>query len=110
MRNRSIVAIIVFTILTLGIYGIYWFVSTKGEMKALGADIPTSWLIIVPIANIWWLWKYSQGVQKVTKGNLDGILAFVLVWLVSIVGMAIVQNEFNKVGGTSTPKVAPAAA
>lgn len=107
MKRRSVASVIVFTIITLGIYGIVWFVKTKNEMKKLGADIPTAWLIIVPIANIWWLWKYSMGVQKVTKESLNGILAFVLLWVLSVIGMAIVQSEFNKVAA-GEPKTADA--
>lgn len=98
MKQRSVAAVIVLTLVTFGIYGIVWQVKTKNEMNRLGANIPTAWLIIVPIANIYWLWKYCEGVEKVTKQKVSGILAFVLFWLVGIVGMAIVQNEFNQVG------------
>ncbi len=98
MKHRSVAAVIVLTLVTFGIYGIVWQVKTKNEMNRLGANIPTAWLIIVPIANIYWLWKYCEGVEKVTNQKVSGILAFVLFWLVGIVGMAIVQNEFNQVG------------
>ncbi len=61
IKNRNIVAVYLLTIFTLGIYGIYWQVQTKEEIKGLGADIPTAWLLIVPIANIYWLYKYAEG-------------------------------------------------
>ncbi len=64
-------------------------------MNALGADIPTAWLIIVPLVNIWWLWKYSEGVEKVTGGKLSGVLAFILLWVLGPIGGAIVQDSFN---------------
>jgi len=51
---------------TLGIYGLVWYVKTKEEMNAKGAEIPSAWLLIVPIANIIWMWKYSVGVEKLT--------------------------------------------
>ena len=44
MQKRSPISVILLTIVTLGIYGIYWQVKTKGEMNALGADIPTALL------------------------------------------------------------------
>lgn len=97
MKKRNPFAVVVLSIITLGIYGIVWDVKTKNEMKSLGAEIPTAWLIIVPFANIWWLWKYSQGVEKVTNNNISGILAFVLLWLLGFIGAAIIQSEFNKI-------------
>ncbi len=106
MKHRDIFAVIVLTIVTLGIYGIVWMVKTKNEMNSLGAEIPTAWWIIVPIANIWWLWKYSVGVEKVTKGKITGILAFVVMWLLAVIGMAILQSEFNKLAPAAKPATA----
>lgn len=95
MKNRSPVAVFFLSLITFGIYAVVWEVKTKGEMKSLGADIPTAWLLIVPFVSIYWLWKYSQGVEKVTNGKLSTPLAFVMLWLLGIIGMAIVQSEFN---------------
>ena len=98
MEKRSPISVALLTLVTLGIYGIVWQVKTKGEMNKLGADIPTAWLLIIPIVNIYWLWKYSEGVERVTKGQLSAILSFVVMYLVGFVGMAIVQDSFNKIG------------
>lgn len=98
MKNRSPVAVIVLSLLTFGIYSIYLLVKTKGEMNQRGADIPTALLIIVPFANIWWMWKYSQGAEKVTNGQTQAVLAFILIWLLGFIGQAIIQDSFNKVG------------
>lgn len=98
MKNRNIFAVLLLTIITFGIYAIYWEVSTKIEMNKLGAKIPTAWLLIIPIVNIWWLWKYSEGVELVTGKKMSGILAFVLLWLLGVIGAMIIQSEFNKVG------------
>jgi len=106
MKHRSPAAVFFLPFVTFGIYGLVWEVKTKNEMKALGADIPTAWLLIVPIANLYWLWKYSAGVEKVTGGKMSGVLAFVLLFLLGMIGAAILQNEFNKVG--DSPAVADA--
>jgi membrane protease YdiL (CAAX protease family) len=98
MKHRNPFAVVVFSIITFGIYALVWQVKTKGEMNKLGAQIPTAWLIIIPFVNIWWLWKYSEGVGKVTNEKLSAVMSFVLLFLLSIIGMAIVQNEFNKLG------------
>lgn len=95
MTKRSVVAVILLTLFTFGIYNLIWFVKTKNEMNSVGADIPTGWLIIVPIANIWWMWKWAGGVELVTRGRQSQAIAFILVFLLSVIGMAIVQVELN---------------
>lgn len=98
MENRSIGKVIALSLVTLGIYTIYLLVKTKEEMNALGAEIPTAWLIIVPIANYWWYWKYSEGVERVTNKEIPAILGFVLLIAVGGVAQIIFQVFFNKVG------------
>lgn len=95
MKKRNPIAVFLLPFVTFGIYGIYWAVVTKGEMNKLGATIPTAWLLIVPLVNIWWLWKYCEGVEKVTGGKLNGVLAFVLEFLLGSIGSAIIQDSFN---------------
>ena len=101
MKNRSIAAVLLLPLVTFGIYSIYWQVSTKQEMNARGANIPTAWLLIVPFVNIWWLWKHSEAVEQVTAGKMQGVLAFVLQWFLGIIGQAIIQDSFNKVTDTA---------
>ena len=101
MKNRNPFAVFFLPFITFGIYSLVWEVKTKNEMKVFGADIPTAWLLIIPIVNWYWVWKYSQGVEKVTGGQTSGILAFVLLFLLGTIGMAIIQSEFNKIGNAS---------
>src|SRR5690348_10833822 len=104
MKQRNPIAVALLPFITFGIYGIYWEVKTKGEMNTLGANIPTAWLLIVPIVNIWWIWKYSEGVDHVTGGKLQSVLAFILLWLLGPIGAAIIQDSFNK-NVAATPSV-----
>ena len=98
MKNRSPIAVVLLTIVTFGIYGLYWEVSTKQEMVNKGADIPTAWLLIVPVANLWWAYKYCLGVEKVTQQKMSAVMALVLMLVLGVIGMAIIQDTFNKVG------------
>lgn len=97
MKQRSPIAVFLLPLITFGIYSIYWMVKTKGEMNEKGAKIPTAWLIIVPFVNWWWMWKYSEGVEEVTNGKMSGVLVFVMMLLLGIIGYAIIQDSFNKV-------------
>ncbi|MEK7599702.1 MAG: DUF4234 domain-containing protein [Patescibacteria group bacterium] len=107
MKQRSPVAVLLLPLITFGIYSWYWAVKTKGEMNQQGESIPTAWIWLIPFVGIiWWIWKYSEGVEHVTKGKLSGVLAFVLLWLLGSIGGAIIQNEFNSIGeapSTTTP-------
>jgi hypothetical protein len=96
MTKRSVAAVIILTIITFGIYAIVWFVKTKNEMVKQGADIPTAWLLIVPIASIYWMWKWAGGVEHVTQGKSTQVISFILVFVLGLIGMAIVQDGFNK--------------
>ncbi len=102
MKHRSPAAVFFLPFITFGIYALVWEVKTKNEMNALGADIPTAWLIIVPIVNIWWMWKYCEGVDKVTKSELSAVISFLVLFLLGSIGMAIIQNEFNKLSPQTT--------
>ena len=73
-------------------------------MNKLGETIPTAWIWLIPIVGgIWWLWEYSKGVENVTHGKIDGILAFVVMFLLGNIGCAIVQDTFNKIPAVATP-------
>lgn len=105
MTKRSPFAVFILPIVTLGIYGIVWYVKTKGEMVAKGAEIPTAWLLIVPIVNFFWVWKYAQGVEKVTKGGSSAGVTFALLFFLGCIGMAITQGSFNNLAaGGSAPE------
>lgn len=87
--------VLVYGIITFGIYHIIWYVKTKREMVARGADIPTSWLMIIPLVNFWWFWIYCEGVEKTTKGKLSGIGMFLLLMIVGFILPSVVQSAFN---------------
>jgi len=89
--------VILLSIITFGIYSLFWYVTTKNEMNAKGAQIPTVWLIIIPFVNIWWYWKFSEGVEIVTNKGMETVIAFLLIYLLGVIGEAIIQNELNKV-------------
>lgn len=95
MRQRGEMGVVVLSFVTLGIYVIYWVVSTKREMNERGANIPTSSWIVVPFVNIWWKWRYCLGVEGTTGKELSAPLAFLLLGIAGPFGMMIIQTKFN---------------
>ena len=71
VKHRNIFLVYLFSIITLGIYAIYWIVSTKNEMnKDFVADIPSAWMLLFPLINIGWSYKYHEEFAlKVKKDN-----------------------------------------
>ena len=105
MKNRSPIAVLILSTITCGIYSLFWFHWTQEELKQRGAEIPSFLLMFVPIANIYWLWKWAEGVERGTNGAMSGSSAFWLTFLLGVIGYAIVQDRFN---GTGQPRVAMA--
>ena len=97
MQHRDPIMVILLSIITFGIYYLVWLVTTKNQMNTKGAQIPTAWLLIIPLVNIWWYWRFCEGVELVTNKGMQTVIAFLLLWLLGIIGIAIIQNELNKV-------------
>lgn len=97
MTKRSPFAVFILPVVTFGIYSLVWFVKTKNEMNSKGSKIPTAWLMIVPIANLYWLWKFSEGVETTTKNALSGVVSFILLLLLGNIGMAVIQSKLNAI-------------
>jgi prepilin signal peptidase PulO-like enzyme (type II secretory pathway) len=111
MKRRSPAAPLLLPIITFGIYSLVWLVKTKNEMnKSITSGIPSAWLLIVPIGNIFWYVSYARGVKEFTRtGSTAG--TFFLLVLLSAIGCAIVQARFNRaIGGAATSSFAPAVA
>ncbi len=95
-KKRNIFLIYLLSILTLGIYYVYWIVSTRDEMGSQGIKIPTGWMIFIPIANIIWLYLYIKGFTKI-KQSQNTTLLFILIFLTgTILTPIIVQSTLNK--------------
>jgi len=97
LSRRSPAAVFLLPFVTFGIYALYWLVRTKTELNAAGAKIPTAILLIVPIANLYWLWKFGEGVDYVTDRRMSTGVAFLLVLFLDIIGSAIIQSQLNNI-------------
>lgn len=105
IKQRNVVLVYIFSFITFGIYALYWMVSTKNEINRLGASIPTAWLLIIPIANLYWIYKYCEGFSQCVKKDNNTLLWFILYLLVGIIMPAIVQLELNRLADTDATTV-----
>ncbi len=145
MKKRNPFAVFVLSIITLGIYDIYWLVVTKKELnQKTRVKTPTIWLLFSPFmlllicsiivaiialkskaaggssgssagmgasafvvliyvfsflvilpVSFYWFWKFSKAVNEYTGGKSSTGVNFLLLWLVHLIGVAIIQDTFN---------------
>jgi len=104
VKKRSVAVVVILSIVTFGIYMLYWLYATTKELEELKAkDAPKPWWILmffIPLVNIVFLimfyWKYSKSIEQISKGKSNSTLLFVLFLLIGIVAMALSQIELNK--------------
>lgn len=113
MKQRSIGMCILLTIVTCGIYGLYWFIcitddtnEMSGENELAGGGMAL--LLTIITCNIYgWYWAYKMG-EKVDiiknrhgdPSSNTGILFVVLQFLgLGIVNYALAQDAINKYSG-----------
>jgi len=100
-KERNILLVYILGSLTFGIYFLYWLYKTEKELNELGAKIPLFILAIIPIVNIYWLYRYTKGWAYVTKKD-DAIVYFILFFFLGIVMPYIVQKSLNQIAKNYT--------
>jgi hypothetical protein len=69
---------------------------TEKELNELGAKTSSFILAIIPIVNIYWLYRYTKGWAYVTKKE-DAIVYFILFYFLGIVMPYLVQKSLNQI-------------
>jgi hypothetical protein len=176
MKKRNPMAVFGLSIITLGIYDIYWLAKTRKELnKESSTKVPSVWLLFVPLLifvisliafmiiaigdtptthtvvstfnnqtttstvqttngstnklgllflgiyildgiitffiSFYWFFKFSKSVNEYTNGKMGTGVTFLLLWVLHLIGVAVVQDTFNdmidsgQVPGTPPPGV-----
>ena len=109
IEKRNVGLCIVLSIVTCGIYGIYWFIKLTDEVNVLARVAPTSggmaFLLTIVTCGIYgYYWAYKQG-EKIdfikseqnVPSNNTGVLYLILQFFgLGIVAYALMQNEINQ--------------
>lgn len=83
--------------ITFGLYGLYWFVKTKNNMNQKGAKIPTAWLMVIPLVNVYWLYKYAEGFAVKLQKDKHSFVWFLVFFFIPILTPLLVQLKLNKI-------------
>lgn len=111
IQQRNIALCIILSLVTCGIYEIYWFICLTDDINAVADEAGTSGIVafiltIVTCGIYGFYWAYKCG-EKIDKAKMDrginssngGILYLILFMFGGIITYALIQNELNKLAG-----------
>lgn len=105
MKNRNVLLALLFSVLTLGIYYIYWFISLTNQsnelapknatMGGIGAFFAT--IFTLGIYNAYWCYRMGEKAGEMLNKNSDGFL-YLILWFFTfgIVPLCMGQSAVNK--------------
>ncbi|MBQ7521355.1 MAG: DUF4234 domain-containing protein [Clostridia bacterium] len=120
VQNRNIAMCIVLSIVTCGIYGLYWFVTLTDDTNTVsgepeGTSGGMALLLTIVTCGIYgWYWAYKQGEKMdracmsrgMVQSNSSVLYLLLCIFGLGIVAYAIMQDKLNQMsnmGGGSMP-------
>ncbi len=115
IQERNIATNVVLTIITCGIYGIYWFITLTDDTKIVSGDMEFSGakyfllnLVTCGIFGVYWAYKLGQNINKAkeARGMLTDdlpmlyLILMILNYFCGITGIVtycLAQNELNEI-------------
>ncbi len=108
VQQRNIALCIILSLVTCGIYGLYWFVCLTDDTNAVANEEGTSGvmalvltIVTCGIYGLYWAYKCGEKLDqaKVSRGlpaSNGGVLYLILYIFGGIIAYALIQNELNK--------------
>lgn len=109
LPERSIVTCVILSILTCGIYGVYWFICMTDEANAVSHEYNTSggmaFLFSILTCGIYGIyWNYRMGQKLASAGDIhnkpigDNAILYLVLSIVglSLVNYCLIQNDLNR--------------
>lgn len=106
VKQRNIALCIVFSILTFGIYGLYWFVKITDELNSLsnnnksagGAMAILFCILTCGIYGLYWYYKQGQKIDEITNNNGNTGIVYLLLGLfgLGIIPYCLMQSTLNQ--------------
>ncbi len=108
VKEKNIALCIVLSLVTCGIYGIYWFVTLTDDTNTIAGEPGTTGvmafvltIITCGIYGLYWAYKCGEKIDKAHQNRGEaasngGILYLILFIFGGIIAYALIQNEINK--------------
>ncbi|MDY6768511.1 MAG: DUF4234 domain-containing protein [Candidatus Nanohaloarchaea archaeon] len=107
---RSPFFVVLLTVATLGVYGVYWFHTTSSTVIAASHrdSTPLLWTagLFVPVVNAFVLWRFIDAVNAAT-GRVRPLPVFLLFAIFFPAGQYRVQQAVNRAAGDPHTPVPP---
>ena len=102
IKNRNMIMQVVLFVVTIGIYGIYWFYSTLKELhiangKEDAGEVLWTIMLFIPIASWFAQWHYAKECSTFTSDKYPTFLMFILWLFFSPAVWLLTQLELNEV-------------
>ena len=49
----------------------------------------------VLVVSVFWFFRFSKAVDEYTKGKMSTAISFLILWLIHLIGVALIQDAFN---------------
>lgn len=108
VQQKNIALCIILSLVTCGIYSIYWFVTLTDDTNTISGEPGTTGimafvltLVTCGIYGLYWAYKCGEKIDKAHQDRGEaasngGILYLVLYIFGGIIAYALIQNEVNK--------------
>jgi hypothetical protein len=76
MQKRNLVKMVIFQVLTFGLYYLYWLYQTKTDLNKKGADLPpmSSYFLLFPLICIFGIFVAAYSIATILNYSLMDIL------------------------------------
>ncbi|MCL4357892.1 hypothetical protein M1512_03295 [Patescibacteria group bacterium] len=65
------------------------------SMGVVGLMLIIVGFIAAVLATFWWFFRFAKAVNEYTYGKMSTAVAFLTLWLVHFIGVALIQDSFN---------------
>lgn len=108
VKEKNIALCIVLSLVTCGIYGLYWFVTLTDDTNTIAGEPGTSGVMAVVLTiitcgiyGLYWAYKCGEKIDKAHQNRGEaasngGVLYLILFIFGGIIAYALIQNEINK--------------
>ena len=110
VQQRNLAVCVILSLVTFGIYGIYWFVCIHNDTKTVAGDTTDVsagvafllTLVTCGIYGIYWMYKRGKFIEQAYKNrglqSSDNSVIYLILAIVglSIVAYILIQLELNK--------------
>ena len=108
VKEKNLALCIILSLVTCGIYGLYWFVTLTDDTNTISGEPGTSGVMAVVLTiitcgiyGLYWAYKCGEKIDKAHQNRGEaasngGVLYLILFIFGGIIAYALIQNEINK--------------